>query len=386
MKLIAKSFISTYIILQFILAADTFTIANGITVETTGGVYIQLKGDLVETGTGYLKGIVTSGPRTGVTSFAGLSLSAGMDGTITRNTGTEYAGGNGEGTNVLRYYELNNTGSAFAPDVSAVFVNSGVHDEQNGLSGPYFIYNYDDPDWNAYGDGSSASPLADNSVALDAGTNDLVFSEGLRIAAQLFLEGAYLEDAGMSNTINASIPLTSPYSEDPRTAASVHGSAVDWVLVEVRATTDGTPLGYRSCFLSNGGNLMEDDWSVGIGLPWIPGSYYLVIRHRNHLAIMNSAPEIVTTWGGTAASHNFSTAQTQAFGTSPMVFLETNTYGMYAGDANSNATVNTTDYLSVLPDIGLSGYYDSDCNLNNTVNTTDYLVILPNVGKTTQVP
>ena len=162
---------------NFIYSQDTFTIADGITVETTGGTYIQLAGNLVETGTGYLKGKVSSGARTTVTSFAGLSISASMDGTIIRNTGTAYGKGNGEGTNMLRYYELNNTGSAITPNINVAYVDLGTHDEKNGLSAPYFIYNYDEPKWTAYSHGVTSSPLTDNLVSIGSGNSDLVFSD-----------------------------------------------------------------------------------------------------------------------------------------------------------------------------------------------------------------
>lgn len=163
--------------LSLVYPQDTFTIATGITVETTGGTYIELSGDLVETGTGYLKGKVSSGARTTVASFAGLTMSESMGGTIIRNTGTEYGKGNGEGPNMLRYYELNNIGSAITPNINAAYVASGTHDEKNGLSAPYFIYNYDEPKWTAYSNGVISSPLADNSVSIGSGNSDLVFSD-----------------------------------------------------------------------------------------------------------------------------------------------------------------------------------------------------------------
>ena len=392
MKIRPFSIITLFFSLSYLYAQDTFTIADGVTVETTGGTYIELAGNLVETGTGYLKGIVTSGTRTGETSFAGLTLSAGMDGTITRNTGTEYAGGNGEGTNMKRYYELDNTGGAITPDVNAAYVASGTHDEQNGLSGPYFIYNYDDPDWTAYPHGITASPLADYTVALAVGTNDLVFSEGIKINSKLFLEGPY--DSGtdlMLTTINGSIPTLSPYAEDARTASSVPAAAVDWVLVEIRATTGGAALGYRSCFLKSDGRLIADDGTNDIGLPGIPGDYYIVIRHRNHLGIMNSAPTIAGTWGGSPATYDYSTAQTQAYtgGPDPMVLVDSspgNVYGMYAGETNNSGIITNSDKDLINTDLNNSGYYVSDTNMSEIVTNADKDPINSNLNKSAQIP
>lgn len=374
------------------ICAQTFTIADGVTVETSYGVYIELAGNLVETGTGYLKGIVTSGDRTGVQSFAGLTLSTGMDGTITRKTGSAYAGGHGEGTNMLRYYELNNTGSAITPNVSAAYVASGTHDEENGLSGPYFIYNYDDPNWGAYGDGVTATPISGNTVAIAAGANDLVFSEGIKINSKFYLEGPYDDGTNvMLTTINGSIPTTSPYTEDARTASAVPAAAVDWVLVEVRATTGGAALGYRSCFLKSDGRLIGDNGSNNIGLPWIPGSYFIVMRHRNHHGVMTAATQTGLTWGGSPTTYDYSTAQTQAYtgGADPMVLVDTapgNVYGCYAGETNNSGIITNSDKDLINTDLNNSGYYVSDTNMSEIVTNADKDPVNSNLNKSAQIP
>ena len=109
--------IPLFLLMPFCLlwSAVNIEVGTGLVVETTSGGYTEIDGDLTETGTGYYSGIISSGARTGVTTFAGMTLSSGMDGTIVRNTGAAYAKGNGEGTNMKRYYELNNTGAVRYP-------------------------------------------------------------------------------------------------------------------------------------------------------------------------------------------------------------------------------------------------------------------------------
>ncbi len=274
-------------------------IGNNMLVETTGGVYITGASDVVETGTGYLKGVIESSSLSSATQFAGLTLSTGFTGTIKRTTGTAYAKGNGEGTNFKRYYELNNTsGSGISATCNIDFVASGANDESLGMNGPFFEYTYQSG-WKGYGDGSTGSTVSASAVVIPSGSSDLVISEGTGVAAKIFLQGPYnASNNNMNTTLNADVPLTSPYSEDARTASAKPAAAVDWVLVQLRdQTTPSTIIGSRAAFLKADGTLIEDDGTAGIGIKAAPGDYYISIKHRNHLAVMTSAVQTGLTWG-----------------------------------------------------------------------------------------
>lgn len=55
------------------------------------------------------------------------------------------------------------------------------------------------------------------------------------------------------------------------------------------------------------------------------GNYYLVIRHRNHLGVMSSNATMVTS---SSTQYNFTTLQTQAYGTNAMINLSRGVYGL----------------------------------------------------------
>jgi hypothetical protein len=94
----------------------------------------------------------------------------------------------------------------------------------------------------------------------------------------------------MNTTINGDIPAASPYAEAPRTASSIPVNAVDWVLLELRTgTAASTSVGFRSAFVDANGNIIGDDGLAGIGMSADPGSYRLVVKHRNHLGIMSNS-------------------------------------------------------------------------------------------------
>ncbi len=371
-----------------LFASVGLEVGDGVVVETSGTVYLEIDGSLTETGTGYFKGAISSGARTGMTGFAGLTLSSGMDGSVTRRTGAAYAKGHGEGTNFKRYYELNNTGGgAVTATLKAGYIGSGTNDETSGLSAPFFIYRYASG-WTGYGFGVSASPDTSASVEIPLGASDWVLSEGSRVAMKVFLQGPYSTGTHLMGTaILASVPLTSPYSEDARTVAAIPPDVADWVLLQARSTFDGAILASRSCFLKSDGKLVLDDGTTEYaGIKIIPGDYFLVLKHRNHLKAMSAAAVTGLTWGTTPASvYDFSTG-TDKYYLADAKLLETGVYGHYSGDANGSGTVDASDRSATWNGRNQSGYLNADCNLSGTVDASDRSITWNNRNKSTSVP
>jgi hypothetical protein len=162
------------LLLVFTLFAQAnLEISNDIVVETTNTT-IEIDGDLTETGTGYVKGKISSGSRPAMTTFAGFTLSSALNGAIVRNTGSVYPD---PITNFLRYYELTNSGSAVTADLQSAYVGSGTYDERNSLASPYYLYKYATV-WHGFGDGSSSSPITAANLLVNTGSSDWVLSDG----------------------------------------------------------------------------------------------------------------------------------------------------------------------------------------------------------------
>ena len=203
---------------------------------------------------------------------------------------------------------------------------------------------------------------------------------------KIWLEGPYQSGGSMTTSLNSNgyIPLSSPYSEAPRTVLSIPSGVTDWILVELRNSASGSAIAQQSFFLKSNGNIVDIDGST-TDLPiggLADGDYYIVIKHRNHLAVMSAAVQSLN--GSSPSVYDFTTALTKYYG-SDAASVESGVYGMYAGDANGSEGVNATDYLVVKSVIGLNGYYAADCNLSGGVNATDYLVIKPNIGKNSNI-
>ena len=216
-----------------------------------------------------------------------------------------------------------------------------------------------------------------------------VWVKGVQVRCRLFLEGPYDASTHAMNTLlnqNGALPLTSPFADDPRQVATIPAQVVDWVQLELRATADGAAIAQRSCFLRADGHVVDlDGTTQAIGMNAAPGSYYLVVRHRNHLAVMSAAAVTLSSSGSTV--YDFSTGLAQYYGGDAKL-LEAGVYGLFSGDANGSGQVQNDDKNDFWKlQVGLSGYRSADFNLNGEVQNDDKNDFWKaNVGKGTQIP
>ena len=223
-----------------------------------------------------------------------------------------------------------------------------------------------------------------------------LFAKPLLLNLKVFLEGPYNGSGAMTTTLNAQglIPKYQPFKATPwnylgtEAAATFPANVVDWVMIELRSDLT-TIVSKRAGLLLSDGSVVDIDGSSPVTFKGISdGNYYVVIRHRNHLAIMTANPVALST--GSSALYDFSTSQTQAYGTNPMKDLGGGIFGMIAGDMDGDGNVDySNDLLNKwLPSFGYSGYYSEDSNLNGDVDYAEDLLIhwLPNFGYVTNVP
>ena len=224
---------------------------------------------------------------------------------------------------------------------------------------------------------------------------------------RVFLQGPYdaITTHQMSTAINSIIPSTSPYAQDPKHVTyTIPDSVTDWILLQFRPTKTSAASSSKSCFLSKNGYVIDPNnltTNISLGTLVSPDTnYYVVVKHRNHLAIMSSDSlqlnGIIT--------YDFTTDQTKAYTTGPnaMASFTDGKYGMYAGDANGDGQVTyngpSNDKNSILSVVGLltpnnivSDDYSSngknDVNMDGTVTyngpSNDKNKILEVVGLST---
>jgi hypothetical protein len=244
----------------------------------------------------------------------------------------------------------------------------------------------------------------------------IAYESRLRVNCKVLLEGPYNGSGAMTTTLNTNdlIPYnsneaysTSVYSYTASIVGNIPPDIVDWVLIELRTgTASGTTVGTRAALLKSDGTIVDVDGTSPVSFAWLPeGNYYVVIRHRNHLAVMTANP---VTLSYSSVLYDFSTAQTQAYGSNAEKDLGGGVFGMWMGDVNSDGVVKynlaNNDRLLIYNRIGnagvnitVSGYYNEDINMDgivkyNLVNNDRLLIynVIGNSGvnltKTTQVP
>ncbi|TDH29072.1 cadherin-like beta sandwich domain-containing protein [Segetibacter sp. 3557_3] len=180
----------------------------------------------------------------------------------------------------------------------------------------------------------------------------------LTFSGKVYLQSILDASSGlMNNTLNTSGILQAKATGQPFTNMFNYQGAetvgqnffaanrdiVDWVLIELRdRSTPATIVGARAVFVKRDGNLVEPDGlTTAIAFSGLaPASYFVVIRHRNHLGIRSAISVDFTT---SSASYDFTsgagkTHQTQAYTSTVQVG---NVWAMRGGNSNSNGNVKS---------------------------------------------
>lgn len=155
------------------------------------------------------------------------------------------------------------------------------------------------------------------------------FSQSGTMNVKVFLQGA-LSGSSMTTDLNDHnlIPLTDPYGLRVKTTITTlsHNSITDWILVELRSTP-GTITESLAALLRNDGTILNPDGSSPLKVTASSGSYYVSVRHRNHLGVMTANP---VTIGSTV---DFTSASTAIYGGADSQVIVGAVNAMWGGNA-----------------------------------------------------
>ena len=223
-----------------------------------------------------------------------------------------------------------------------------------------------------------------------------------------YLRGAWTTGPNMTTGLNSVLPLSQPYNDaafgsyngGESVAAgffALHTNIVDWVLIDLRKPSTGLPtdaisstsIGRKAAFLLNTGILVDLDGTTPLAFDIVKqGAGFIVVRHRNHLAAMsNSSPSNTTGFytndfsalAGAYDNPLITTDQEQQLPSSAK-------FGLWAGTANKDATVNASDIALVKSNANaaLTGYIFGDVNMDQYVNAGDVAITKVSANNTAQ--
>lgn len=222
----------------------------------------------------------------------------------------------------------------------------------------------------------------------------------IRLSLKVFLEGPF-GTTEMNSVLNAEgiIPLVQPYNVTPwnypgtEEVISIPGNqVVDWILLELRdapdvnSATSATIIARRAAFVKKDGTVISISGSAVLDFGnSIEEQLFVVVRHRDHLAIISANP-LTQTEG--VYNYDFTTSASQVLGgVLGYKELVPGIWGMAGGDANADGEIDATDQTGAWEtEAGKFGYLSSDYSLDSQVNNSDKNEIwLPNSGMGTQV-
>lgn len=211
------------------------------------------------------------------------------------------------------------------------------------------------------------------------------------VRIKVFLQAPYNTGGGLMSTqllTNGYLPVAQPYHVAPwnyngtECVQSLPPNTVDWVLVEVRQSPNSSVIvERRAALLRNDGIITDLNGTEGVAFGNLTGgmSYYVSVKHRNHIGLMSANPLILPnpTTLNLSDFASIEQAATQA------ALLNGAVYGMFAGDLNGNGVITYADFnLFIITPPGLSTYTQADANLDGTLDLNDFFWYQTNAGKT----
>jgi len=224
------------------------------------------------------------------------------------------------------------------------------------------------------------------------------FAQNVEVNIKVFLEGAF-GTTEMRTDLNTILPVNQPYNIAPwyysgteQVVSIPNTDIVDWVLVELRETegdastaTDDKIIYKQAAFLKKDGNIVDIDGNSLINYSGtITNNLYVIIWHRNHLAVMSSS-QLSQTGGIYSWDFTDELAKTYLNGQTQ---ISTGLFGMIGGDCDASGRVFPIDkYIIWQNDACNFGYYGSDLNLDKQVDNKDKNHMWkPNFGLITSIP
>ena len=147
------------------------------------------------------------------------------------------------------------------------------------------------------------------------------------------------------------------------------------VLIQLRTGTDSaSTVATRAAFIKSDGSVVDTGGTGPVKFSTVAaGNYYIVLRHRNHLAVMTANPVSLNT---SSTLYDFTTGTGKYYGGEAKP-VKTGVYGLFAGDVTGEGAVVLASELTVVRANNLEERYDNaDVNMDGAVVLATELTII----------
>lgn len=202
----------------------------------------------------------------------------------------------------------------------------------------------------------------------------------IKLKVKAFLEGMYDTNTGSMSTdlsIGGYVPFDQPYNRTPwnyegnECSAFIPSTVVDWVLIELRDATDKDVIVASKASLLLADGTIADGGRDGVLFDGIVenGQYYVVLRHRNHLAVLSST--LVTL--PNEDTYDFSLDASLASGTAQMKDMGDGSFALIGGDFTGDGVITVLDFNLYSTQASLlNTYISGDINGDQSVTVADF--------------
>lgn len=202
---------------------------------------------------------------------------------------------------------------------------------------------------------------------------------------KVLLEGPYAKRTGTMNSLSFVLPqegsglYKSPY--DAATVSALPSKPIaDWIKISLREASDfGQDIASVSAFLFTDGTIGDIDGNLFVRFKNLTKtSYYVVVSHRNHVAIRSNSAYTLSV-SSSAITLLDLTNKTNVY-MENVALLDGNLSAMFAGDCDQNFVVNTKDINDkIIKEMGAAvGYHLGDVDFNMAINALDRSMVKKN--------
>lgn len=126
--------------------------------------------------------------------------------------------------------------------------------------------------------------------------------------------------------------------------------------------------------------MVADYGKNGVDMPnvVIGAAYYVVLRHRNHLAVRSANSIILPNENAL----DLTQSNAVAGGAAQMALVSSGRYALLSGDFSGNGVISVADYNSYAAQVAaINQYLSADANLDGHITVADFNGYAPNASK-----